>query len=46
MGPFTEDATPIQFAVLLAREVGGFQPPPGYLNGGLAHEAATRSKGL
>ena len=29
-GPFLEDATPIKFAQLLAREVGGFQPPPGY----------------
>ena len=30
MGPFWEDATPITFADLLAREVGGFAPPPGY----------------
>ena len=30
MGPYLEDATPIRFAALLAREIGGFQPPPGY----------------
>ena len=30
MGPFWEDATPIQFADLLGREIGGFEPPPGY----------------
>ncbi len=30
MGPFWEDATPIEFARLLAREIGGFRPPPGY----------------
>jgi amidase len=30
MGPFWEDATPIAFADLLAKEVGGFQPPAGY----------------
>ncbi|HET8891360.1 MAG TPA: amidase [Candidatus Angelobacter sp.] len=30
MGPFWEDATPITFADLLARETGGFVPPPGY----------------
>lgn len=30
MGPFWEDATPIVFAELLAREIGGFTPPPGY----------------
>jgi amidase len=30
MGPFWEDATPITFAELLAREMGGFTPPPGY----------------
>jgi amidase len=30
MGPFWEDATPISFADLLAKEVGGFVPPPGY----------------
>ena len=29
MGPFWEDATPMTFADLLAREVGGFTPPPG-----------------
>ena len=30
MGPYWEDATPITFADLLAEEVGGFLPPPGY----------------
>jgi amidase len=30
MGPFWEDATPITFADLLSKEVGGFVPPPGY----------------
>lgn len=30
MGPYWEDATPIVFADLLTREVGGFTPPPGY----------------
>jgi amidase len=30
MGPFWEDATPIEFARLLAREIGGFVAPPGY----------------
>jgi amidase len=30
MGPFAEDLTPIHFASLLARETGGFQPPPGF----------------
>lgn len=30
MGPFWEDATPITFAKLLSRELGGFVPPPGY----------------
>jgi amidase len=30
MGPVGEDATPIEFAELLAKEVGGFVPPPGY----------------
>jgi amidase len=30
MGPFAEDATPTHFAAILARVVGGFQPPPGY----------------
>jgi amidase len=29
IGPYLEDATPIAFAQLLAREIGGFQPPPG-----------------
>jgi amidase len=30
MGPCWEDATPLVFADLLAREFGGFSPPPGY----------------
>lgn len=30
MGPCWEDATPITFAELLAQEIGGFAPPPGY----------------
>ena len=30
MGPYWEDATPITFADLLTRELGGFTPPPGY----------------
>jgi len=30
MGPYWEDATPLAFADLLAREFGGFSPPPGY----------------
>ena len=30
MGPFLEDATPIGLAALLADQVGGFEPPPGY----------------
>jgi amidase len=30
MGPYLEDATPIRFAGLLAREIGGFQAPKGY----------------
>ena len=30
MGPYWEDATPITFAELLAREFGGFTPPPGF----------------
>jgi amidase len=30
VGPYLEDATPIEFARLLATEIGGFQPPPGY----------------
>lgn len=30
MGPFWEDATPIEFAALLAQEIGGFKAPPGY----------------
>jgi len=31
IGPFWEDATPIAFADLLAREIGGFVAPQGYL---------------
>ncbi|HKV05422.1 MAG TPA: amidase family protein [Candidatus Acidoferrales bacterium] len=30
VGPYLEDATPIAFSQLLAREIGGFQPPGGY----------------
>ena len=30
MGPYWEDASPIVFADLLTREMGGFTPPPGY----------------
>lgn len=30
MGPYWEDATPIKFASLMAREIGGFHPPAGY----------------
>lgn len=30
MGPYLEDATPIEFARLLADVAGGFEPPPGY----------------
>jgi amidase len=30
VGPYLEDATPIDFARLLAKEIGGFQPPKGY----------------
>ena len=30
MAPYLEDATAIKFAELLAREIGGFQPPKGY----------------
>ena len=30
MGPFWEDATPLEFAALLGQEIGGFKPPPGY----------------
>lgn len=32
MGPYWEDATTIAFADLLARDFGGFTPPPGYSN--------------
>ena len=32
IGPYLEDATPIGFAQLLAREIGGFPAPPGYSN--------------
>jgi amidase len=30
IGPFWEDATPIEFAALLSREIGGFKAPAGY----------------
>jgi amidase len=30
LGPYLEDRTPIRFAALVAREFGGFRPPPGY----------------
>ena len=30
LGPYLEDATPIRLASLLAKENGGFTPPPGY----------------
>ena len=30
IGPYLEDRTPLQFAALLAQELGGFRPPPGY----------------
>jgi len=30
VGPYLEDATPIRLAGLLAKEHGGFAPPPGY----------------
>jgi amidase len=30
IGPYLEDRTPIQFAALAEREIGGFVPPPGY----------------
>jgi amidase len=30
IGPYLEDRTPMRFASLLAHEIGGFQPPPGY----------------
>jgi amidase len=30
LGPYLEDLTPIRAAALLARETGGFTPPPGY----------------
>jgi len=32
MGPYGEDATCIAFAELLAQEIGGFAPPPGYVD--------------
>jgi len=30
IGPYCEDRTPLRFAQLLEREIGGFTPPPGY----------------
>jgi hypothetical protein len=30
MGPYLEDATPIEFARLIADVVGGFVPPKGF----------------
>jgi amidase len=30
IGPYLEDHTPIHFAALVARELGGFERPPGY----------------
>jgi amidase len=30
IGPYLEDRTPIRFTALLAQEIGGFTPPPGY----------------
>jgi amidase len=30
IGPYLEDRTPIRFAQLLEREMGGFAAPPGY----------------
>jgi amidase len=30
VGPYLEDLTPLRFAALLAREIGGFRKPPGY----------------
>jgi amidase len=30
IGPYLEDRTPIRFAALLARELGGFRPPPDF----------------
>jgi Asp-tRNA(Asn)/Glu-tRNA(Gln) amidotransferase A subunit family amidase len=30
LGPYLEDLTPIRFAALLAREIGGFTKPEGY----------------
>ena len=30
VGPYLEDRTPIRFAALVAREIGGFRAPPGY----------------
>jgi len=30
MGPYLEDATPIDIALELAQTIGGFTSPPGY----------------
>jgi len=40
VGPHLEDLTPIAFAAALARECGGFEPPPAYRD----REGATRAK--
>jgi amidase len=33
VGPYLEDRTPLRLAALVAREIGGFRPPPGYSEG-------------
>jgi amidase len=30
VGPYLEDRTPLRFAQLVERELGGYRPPPGY----------------
>jgi Asp-tRNA(Asn)/Glu-tRNA(Gln) amidotransferase A subunit family amidase len=30
IGPYLEDSAPLRFAALVARERGGFEPPPRY----------------
>src|SRR2546426_11780590 len=32
IGPYLEDLTPIRFAALLAKEIGGFLPPDGFFS--------------